>query len=227
MSRSRPFGVITTSGRAVASSACRRSRWKYWPAVVQFAIRMFSCAASCRKRSSFALSARGRSPRSRAGGAGSGARSAATSRARRRGTGRSTICAPFTKSPNCASQSTRESAPQRSSRTRSRGTRTPKAASCRSRTTPPLRGDAGSDVHLAGARVVEHRMPVGERAALGVLAGEPDGIPSVSRLADARASAAPIDPAVRSISRRRSSCRAASRSPRTRRVAQELLVQRA
>ena len=43
-SRSSPFGVITTSGRAAASSACRRSRWKYCAAVVQFATRMFSCA---------------------------------------------------------------------------------------------------------------------------------------------------------------------------------------
>ena len=35
---------MTTSGRAVASSACRRSRWKYCADVVQFAIRRFSCA---------------------------------------------------------------------------------------------------------------------------------------------------------------------------------------
>ena len=34
--RSRPFGVTTISGRAVASSAWRRSRWKYCAAVVQF-----------------------------------------------------------------------------------------------------------------------------------------------------------------------------------------------
>ena len=41
-----PFGVITISGRAFGSSACLRSRWKYWDDVLGFAIRMFSCAAS-------------------------------------------------------------------------------------------------------------------------------------------------------------------------------------
>ena len=61
-SRSSPFGVITTSGRAVASSACRRSRWKYCAAVVQLATRMFSCAASWRKRSSRALECSGPLP---------------------------------------------------------------------------------------------------------------------------------------------------------------------
>ena len=53
---------MTTSGRAVASSACRRSRWKYCADVVQFAIRRFSCAASWRKRSSRALECSGPLP---------------------------------------------------------------------------------------------------------------------------------------------------------------------
>ena len=61
-SRSSPFGVITTSGRAVASSACLRSRWKCCADVVGFAIRMFSCAASWRNRSSRALECSGPFP---------------------------------------------------------------------------------------------------------------------------------------------------------------------
>jgi hypothetical protein len=61
-SRSSPFGVISTSGRATASSAWRRSRWKYWAAVVQFATRMFSCAPSWRNRSSRALECSGPLP---------------------------------------------------------------------------------------------------------------------------------------------------------------------
>ena len=60
--RSSPFGVMTTRGRAVASRACRRSRWKNCPAVVQFTTRMFSCAASCRNRSSLALECSGSVP---------------------------------------------------------------------------------------------------------------------------------------------------------------------
>ena len=60
--RRRPFGVITTSGRAVASSAWRRSRWKNWAAVVQFAIRMLSCAPCWRNRSSRALECSGPLP---------------------------------------------------------------------------------------------------------------------------------------------------------------------
>jgi hypothetical protein len=53
---------MTTSGRAVASSAWRRTRWKYCADVVQFAMRMFSCAASWRKRSSRALECSGPLP---------------------------------------------------------------------------------------------------------------------------------------------------------------------
>src|SRR6187401_1553338 len=54
-SRRRPFGVITINGRAFGSSACRRSRWKCCAAVVALTTRMFSWAASCRKRSRRAL----------------------------------------------------------------------------------------------------------------------------------------------------------------------------
>jgi hypothetical protein len=105
-SRNRPFGVITTSGRAVASSACLRSRWKNCAAVVALATRMFSCAASWRKRSSRALECSGPFPSYPCG---------------RRSVSRevwphferpatrnwsTTICAPLTKSPNCASQRT-------------------------------------------------------------------------------------------------------------------------
>ena len=61
-SRRSPFGVIRTSGRATASSACRRSRWKYCAAVVQFATRMFSWAPSWRNRSSRALECSGPFP---------------------------------------------------------------------------------------------------------------------------------------------------------------------
>ena len=62
LSRSSPFGVITTSGRAFGSSACRRSRWKYCADVVALTIRMFSWAASWRKRSSLALECSGPLP---------------------------------------------------------------------------------------------------------------------------------------------------------------------
>ena len=61
-SRSSPFGVITISGRAVGSSAWRRSRWNYCAAVVGLTIRMFSCAASWRNRSSRALECSGPLP---------------------------------------------------------------------------------------------------------------------------------------------------------------------
>jgi hypothetical protein len=60
--RSRPFGVITISGRADGSSACRRRRWKNCAAVVALTIRTFSCAASWRKRSSRALECSGPLP---------------------------------------------------------------------------------------------------------------------------------------------------------------------
>ena len=60
--RSRPFGVITTSGRATASSACRRSRWKNCAAVVQLHTRMLSWAPSWRNRSSRALECSGPFP---------------------------------------------------------------------------------------------------------------------------------------------------------------------
>src|SRR5215216_5601063 len=52
----RLLGVIITRGRwSSSSSAWARSRWKYWAAVVRLATRMFSCAASCKKRSRRAL----------------------------------------------------------------------------------------------------------------------------------------------------------------------------
>ena len=61
-SRRSPFGVITTSGRALGSSAWRRSRWKYCAEVVALTMRMFSCAASWRNRSSLALECSGPLP---------------------------------------------------------------------------------------------------------------------------------------------------------------------
>ncbi len=61
-SRSRPLGVRRTSGRALGWMAWRRSTWKYWAAVVQLTMRMFSCAASCMKRSSRALECSGPLP---------------------------------------------------------------------------------------------------------------------------------------------------------------------
>ena len=98
--------MTTTSGRAVASSACLRSRWKYCAAVVQFATRRFSCAASCRNRSRRALECSGPLPSYPCG-----------RRSVRRDVSRHfdnpdemnwsmTICAPFAKSPYCASQRT-------------------------------------------------------------------------------------------------------------------------
>jgi hypothetical protein len=53
---------MTISGLAFGSSACRRRRWKYCAAVVAFTTRMFSCAASWRKRSSRALECSGPLP---------------------------------------------------------------------------------------------------------------------------------------------------------------------
>ena len=49
--RSSDFGVMITSGRCLATRAWRRSRWKYCAGVVRFATRMLPSAASCRKRS--------------------------------------------------------------------------------------------------------------------------------------------------------------------------------
>ena len=60
--RSRPFGVKTTSGRGLRISAWRRSRWKYWAAVVGLAMRMLPSAASARKRSMRALECSGPEP---------------------------------------------------------------------------------------------------------------------------------------------------------------------
>ena len=60
--RSRLFGVITISGRGFDTSAWRRSRWKYWAGVVQFATRMLPSAAAWRKRSMRALECSGPEP---------------------------------------------------------------------------------------------------------------------------------------------------------------------
>ena len=52
----------TMSGRAFAIRAWRRSRWKYWPAVVGFAMRMLPSAASWMNRSMRALECSGPDP---------------------------------------------------------------------------------------------------------------------------------------------------------------------
>ena len=66
-------------------------------------------------------------------------------------------------------------------------------------------------VALAGVRVVEDEVAVRERAALGVLAGQPDGIPSTSRLREReRLGLAPVDAAL--VERRRRGARAAGRA---------------
>jgi hypothetical protein len=54
--------VKTISGRALRISAWRRSRWKYWAAVVGLAIRMLPSAPSARKRSIRALEISGPEP---------------------------------------------------------------------------------------------------------------------------------------------------------------------
>ena len=61
-SRSSDFGVMITSGRCLAISAWRRSRWKYCAGVDRFATRMLPSAASCRKRSSRAEECSGPEP---------------------------------------------------------------------------------------------------------------------------------------------------------------------
>ena len=106
MSLSSPFGVISTSGRGVASSACRRRRWKYWPEVLTLATRMLSCAADCRKRSSRALECSGPLP-SYPCGSSSVRREVWRHLERPETRNWSTItCALLTKSPNWASQRT-------------------------------------------------------------------------------------------------------------------------
>ena len=52
----------TTSGRGFAIRAWRRSRWKYWAAVVGLASRMLPSAASAMKRSIRALECSGPEP---------------------------------------------------------------------------------------------------------------------------------------------------------------------
>ncbi len=104
--RSSPFGVITTSGRALGLRAWRRIRWKYCAALDGFATRMLPSAASWRKRSSLALECSGPLP-SYPCGSRSVSREVCPHLARPETMNWSmTIWAPFTKSPNCASQRT-------------------------------------------------------------------------------------------------------------------------
>ena len=75
-----------------------------------------------------------------------------------------------------------------SSRARTREPRTPRAASCRSRTTLAAVGRCCSGrERLAGARVVQHGVPMGERPALRVLAREPDRDPLLEQRSRMRA----------------------------------------
>jgi hypothetical protein len=61
-SRSRPFGVKTTSGRGFAIRAWRRRRWKYCAAVVGLASRMLPSEPDWMKRSMRALECSGPAP---------------------------------------------------------------------------------------------------------------------------------------------------------------------
>ena len=51
LARSSDLGVNTISGLRTSRAICRRSRWKYWAAVVALATWMLSSAARVRKRS--------------------------------------------------------------------------------------------------------------------------------------------------------------------------------
>ena len=148
---------MITSGRATGSSAWRRSRWKYCAEVVQFAMRMLSWAASWRKRSRRALECSGPLP-SYPCGRSSVSREVCRHLASPLEMNWSTIVwAPLAKSPNCASQRRAPPALPSSSRTRSRRSCTPRAASCRPRTTPRALEALHRDLELAGAHVVKTR----------------------------------------------------------------------
>ena len=88
--------------------------------------------------------------------------------------------------------------------------RTPRAASCGPRTTPSRLVEVlHRRVPLAGLGVVQDEVPVRERAALGVLAGQPDrDALDEQRREGERLGVAPVDAARRRAPWRR--CRAAS-----------------
>ena len=105
--RSSDFGVMMISGRCLAMRAWRRSRWKYCAGVVRFADADVALGGELQEALEAApRSARGPSPRSRAAAAASGARSGPTWPGRETMNWSMMTCAPLTKSPNCASQST-------------------------------------------------------------------------------------------------------------------------
>ncbi len=104
--RSRPFGVITTSGRRSFASACSRSRWKYWAGVVGLTTVMLSSAPIFRNRSRRAEECSGPLP-SKPCGSSSVSRDFSPHFDSDETTNWSMItCAPFAKSPYCASHST-------------------------------------------------------------------------------------------------------------------------
>jgi len=103
----RAFGVITTSGFAGVCFTCRRSRWKYCAAVVGMATRRFRFAHSVRNRSSRALECSGPWPSYPWGKSSTMPLAWFHFSCAEEMNWSMMICAPFAKSPNCASHSTR------------------------------------------------------------------------------------------------------------------------
>ena len=187
---------MTTSGRATASSAWRRRRWKNWAAVVQLHTRMLSCAPCCRKRSRRALECSGPFPSYPCG-----------SRSVRREVWfhfdrpatmnwSITIWAPLTKSPNCASQSTRASGADDGVavlEAERRILRERRVVDLERRVRPGQLLDRRR--RLARSGVVKDEVAVRERPALGVLARETDRDAVLEeRRERERLGLAPVDP---------------------------------
>ena len=122
------------------------------------------------------------------------------------------VCAPLAKSPNCASQRTSASGAAvgvavLEPDARVLGERRVVDLERGLRALQPLH----RDLDLAGDRVVEDEVAVGERAALGVLPGEPDGDPLPQQRGEGeRLGVAPVDPAL--VERRRRDARAGAAS---------------
>ena len=195
-------GPSASSRRAAGASgavAWPRSRWKYCAGVrdVRDAHvvvgRELQEALEARR-----ASARARCPRSRAAGTASAARSGPTWRGPAAMNWSMITWAPFAKSPNCASQMLEHVR---------RGDRVAvleaEAGVLGERRVVDLERGLGSGsvlhraVRLAGAHVVQHDVAVGERAALGVLAGQPDRHAVLQQRAEGeRLGVAPVDAAL-------------------------------
>ena len=209
-SRRRPFGDITTSGRATTSSAWRRRRWKNCAAVVQLTTRMFSCAPSWRNRSSRALECSGpvalvpvRQQQRQARGL-VPLRAAGDDELVDHDLGAVHEVAEL-RLPEDERVGRRDRVAVLEAERRVLGERRVVDLEGRVRARQVLHRRDG----LARARIVEDEVAVGERPPLRVLAGEPDRDPVLEQRGEReRLGLPPVDPALSSVSRRRSSWRA-------------------